>query len=470
MFSRDKVSGNDSFLEREMKFARQWLYKKGVMVPQEDRNPVDVELESFLDATRTGKKPLADIEVGLADSIMVILANKAMDEGRRVYFNEMEKMGVKGVVLPAGPRETAPLLTLLPFPVCWSACMPDTTYRSRKAVSIENSEVRVTVLVEGGHIAEILHKASGVNPLWTPPWASIEPSTYSLAKHPEYGADSESKLLAGIMGHNLCMDFFGGPSAEEAAAGLTVHGEGSVVPYEIESRADALVARAEFPHAQLRFERRMRLEGGWVRFAETVENLSACDRPIAWTQHVTLGPPFLKGGSTEFRLTATRSKVLDEDFAAGKGYMQTGAEFVWPNVPGKHGATVDLQVFTGQDVSAGFTSHLMDPAREQAFFTAFSPESRVAFGYAWRRTDFPWVGIWEEKYCRQSPPWNGKTMTRGIEFGVSPIPEMRRAMIDRGTMFGAPCYRWIPARSRVAVEYAAFIGAAERIPENLLLP
>ncbi len=96
MLSRDKVSGNESFLEREMKFARLWLYRKGIMVPQEDQNPVDVELESFLDATRTGKRPRADIEVGLNDSIMVILANKAMDEGRRVYFNEIEKMGVGG--------------------------------------------------------------------------------------------------------------------------------------------------------------------------------------------------------------------------------------------------------------------------------------------------------------------------------------------------------------------------------------
>ncbi len=94
LLSRDAVSGKESFLEREMKFARLWLYKKGVMVPQEDQNPVDVELESFFDATRTGKKPLADIEVGLADSTMVILANLAMDEGRRVYFSEIEKMGL----------------------------------------------------------------------------------------------------------------------------------------------------------------------------------------------------------------------------------------------------------------------------------------------------------------------------------------------------------------------------------------
>ena len=51
---------------------------------------------------------------------------------------------------------------------------------------------------------------------------SIEPSTYDRARHPEYGSDAESKLLAGIMGHNLCIDMFGGPSEEEAAAGMTV--------------------------------------------------------------------------------------------------------------------------------------------------------------------------------------------------------------------------------------------------------
>src|ERR1051326_4849295 len=76
------------------------------------------------------------------------------------------------------------------------------TFHNRRAVQIENDNLRVTVMAEGGHIAEILHKQSGVNPLWIPPWPSIDPSTYSLAKHPEYGADAESKLLAGIMGRS----------------------------------------------------------------------------------------------------------------------------------------------------------------------------------------------------------------------------------------------------------------------------
>src|SRR5438445_6226809 len=151
--------------------------------------------------------------------------------------------------------------------------MPDANFHGRRASSIENERLRVTVLHEGGHIAEILDKSSGVNPLWTPPWPSIEPSTYNLAKHPEYGRDSESKLLAGIMGHNLCLDFFGGPSDEEAAAGLTVHGEASVAQYEISASALELTMRARLPVAQLAFTRQVRLRphSRAVAIVETVE-------------------------------------------------------------------------------------------------------------------------------------------------------------------------------------------------------
>jgi hypothetical protein len=84
-----------------------------------------------------------------------------------------------------------------------------TLYRDRKPVRLENHRVRLTVLVEGGHIAGMLHKPSGVNPLWTPPWPSIEPSAYAPDRHPEYGGGSDARLLSGIMGHNLCLNIDG---------------------------------------------------------------------------------------------------------------------------------------------------------------------------------------------------------------------------------------------------------------------
>jgi hypothetical protein len=98
---RDEFTGKESFVDREMKFARRWLYTKGVMVPEETRNPVDTELESFFNCCRDGQRPKADLEVGLNDSIGVILSNLAMDQERRVYFNEMEKMGRE---TPAGKK------------------------------------------------------------------------------------------------------------------------------------------------------------------------------------------------------------------------------------------------------------------------------------------------------------------------------------------------------------------------------
>ena len=86
-------TGKESFQDREVKFARRWLTAKGVMMQEDPRNAVDVELESFFQNCRDGKTPRADVEVGLADSVAVILSNMAMDEGRKVYFNEMDKLG-----------------------------------------------------------------------------------------------------------------------------------------------------------------------------------------------------------------------------------------------------------------------------------------------------------------------------------------------------------------------------------------
>jgi hypothetical protein len=347
--------------------------------------------------------------------------------------------------------------------------LPIANYRGRRAVTIENENVRVTVTVEGGHVAELTDKRTGINPLWTPPWPSIEPSAYSRAKHPEYGDSGEAHLLAGILGHNLCLDIFGGPSAEEAAAGVTPHGEGSLVPYEITENGTALDARALFPLANIRFERRIELHGANVRFLESVESLAGIDRPIGWTQHVTLGPPFIERGTTQFCASATRSRTLEYEFSAGD-YLRIATEFDWPNAPLKNGGTCDLRVFNNAPMSGAYTAHLMSPNYDRAFFTAYSPSLKVAVGYVWKQADFPWMGIWEENCSRSHAPWNGKAITRAMEFGVSPFPESRRQMVERGKTFGVPGFRWLPARSRLETEYWATVRFEQELPEVMDWP
>ncbi len=337
-------------------------------------------------------------------------------------------------------------------------------HQNRRAFVLENADLQVVIMAEGGHVAQVLHKPTGINPLWTPPWPSIEHSAYSPTAHPEYGTSPESLLLSGILGHSLCLDTYGAPSAEEAQAGIPIHGEGPVVRYDIQEQGPAtLLMTAILPLVQIRFTRRLSVAGDVVRFDEAVENLTASDRPIGWTQHVTLGPPFVEHGQTEFRMPATRSRVIDQDFG---GSLKRGAEFEWPLCPRKDHGVEDLRRYSSQTPSAGFTTHLIDPQREQGYFVAWHPRSQLAFGYAWKRSDFPWVCRWEENGTRTVPPWNGRTVTCAMEFGVSPVIESRRDMVGRASLFGHPAYRWLPARSTIRVSYCAFARQAGDPPAS----
>jgi hypothetical protein len=336
-------------------------------------------------------------------------------------------------------------------------------FNNRARVFLENGRLRLTLLRGGGHIAAVTLKSNGVEPLWDPPWETIEPSAFDPGKHPQFGTGPEGRLLAGIAGHNLCFDCFGPPSQAEAAAGLTVHGEAGVVDWEVAANPGELRASAEVPLAGMRIERRLRLRpaSNVVTITETAENLTAVDRPVGWTQHVTLGPPFLAHGKTIFHAPASSSKVLEDEFAPGHDRFRRGAEFDWPMAPLVHsGGTADLRETVDTPISGAYTAHLMKRGIQHAYFTAYNPSLKTVFGYVWKREDFPWLGIWEENHSRQQPPWNGKTFTRGMEFGVSPFPESRRAMVERDSLFGEPGFRWIPARSRIRVEYCLFIAEA----------
>jgi hypothetical protein len=327
-----------------------------------------------------------------------------------------------------------------------------TQFHSRRAVQIENESIRVTVLEEGGHVAEITEKGGGINPLWIPPWPSIEVSSWTPAHALEYGESGDGKLLAGIMGHSLCLDMFGPPSPAEEAAGLGLHGEAGEVLWAISEIPNGLLCRCTLPYAQLEFERKITLLDNTVKFQERVTNIASLDRPIAWTEHVTLGPPFLESGRTQF-LASTSP--------------------LWPaapldSSPGKSSAaqlnSTEPDILSHPDHSGGYAAYLMDESRPFSFFAAWSPTCRTAITYKWRTSDFPWLGVWDENRSRTQAPWSGQTLARGMEFGVSPFPEPRRQMIDRHSLFNRPTYRWISARSSLAAEYEAAISHSDSLP------
>ena len=96
--------------------------------------------------------------------------------------------------------------------------------------------------------------------------------------------------------------------------------------------SNELHLRLTLPLAQLKLSRSLQLHGQNIRIHEVVENLSAMDRPLAWTQHVTLAPPFLDPATTQFRASLSRSLVSESD-PGSDAYLKPGVEFTWPMAP-----------------------------------------------------------------------------------------------------------------------------------------
>ncbi len=342
-------------------------------------------------------------------------------------------------------------------------------FQGRQAFQLENEYLRVAVLEQGGHIAEIFDKRAQVSPLWIPHWTSIEPSDFRDEQKLIFGDGPDAKLLAGIMGHNLCLDIFGGPSPEEARAGYTVHGEASILSYQIAELSGGLTLQLVLPLAQISFMRSMQLHGSGIHIQESVTNLASFDRPIAWTQHVTLAPPFLNPATTQFSASVKRSFVAEKD-PGSSAYLEHGASFEWPMAPGKDGLNHDLRKMHPSAPASGYTAHLADTQNRHAFFSAFSPEFRMAFSYIWKTADYPWLGIWEENCSRHPSPWNGRAVTRGMEFGVSPIPETRREMVERKQLFDTPTFQWLPANGVRQTEYWINCQITNELPTSISWP
>jgi hypothetical protein len=317
----------------------------------------------------------------------------------------------------------------------------------------------VSVLEGGGHICELnLNACSGVNPLWRPPWETIDPVEYTAAKHARtYGEPPDGKLLAGIAGHSLSFDHFGPPSPEETAAGLTTHGEAPALKWDVQKHAKSPNPHLQYgltlPEARIRFSRKLTLDrvNPVIYCEEEAVNLSPYDRPISWNEHVTFGPPFLEAGTTWFDMPAARSKVCPASYSS-RFSLQPDSEFTWPNAPTKNHKRMNLRTMPARRYGH-YTAQLLNPELEIAFIAACNPRLKLLVVYAFRRADFPWVGNWEERHNRTQAPWFGKAFCRGLEFSTTPFAIPRRETIQQGPLFGEPTYRWLPAKSKAQVRF-----------------
>jgi len=340
------------------------------------------------------------------------------------------------------------VLLLLPI-LCFA--QKEILFESSPAIEIANDKVALTVMKTGAAFARVILKddPAATNPLWEP---------IRMAR--ELG---ETRSQAAI-GHFICVDGFGPVSPEEQAAGLPGHGEACRRPMEVVTAGYSggtmtLTLRAELPIVREVLTRTCRIvDGENVIYVDSeLENLLGFDRPVVWAEHATIGSPFLAPEITAVDFSAARSQVRPVPPGQKRPHLLvSGKDFTWPMAPAVAGGLLDFRTVPAHPDSLDHTTSLMDPNRELEFVTAINLEKRLLIGYLFRRREYPWLQTWDNF------PASLK-MSRGIEFSTQPYDVPRRESISLGRMFGAPTYRWLPAKSKITTSFLMFYT---HVPED----
>ncbi len=311
---------------------------------------------------------------------------------------------------------------------------------AQDAYKISNGKLTVSVMKQGGAITSITldGDARHRNPLWEP------------------GAGT----FGASRGHFLCVDGFGGVSPEEKAAGFPSHGEAYLTQFAgVASGAEMhLVTGLPLAHETV-IRNLTLLPGRAVLQVDTqLTNELSFDRPAQWAEHATIGSPFLEPGATVIDMRAVKAKT--RPYVAQTGglphRLPSGQEFTWPMAPAVQGGELEMRLTPNPPNSGDHTTSLMDPSREWAWVTAMNTKQHLLIGYLFRREEFPWIQSWE-----YYPP--SGILARGLEFSTQPFDVPRRQVVTENNLFGAPTYRWLPAKSTITARFYVFVT---EVPEN----
>lgn len=256
------------------------------------------------------------------------------------------------------------------------------------------------------------------------------------------------------MGHFLCLDRWGQPSAAEQRNGMPFHGEASRVTWRVVSQpsvqGDKQVAEmsASLPLAGLDVTRRIRLSRSAAYFVvtERVTNRNKLGRVYNMVQHPSIAPPFLD----EHTLV---------DANARTGFMQSSPlpnpeqpKVEWPNATHK-GQTADLRRLAGNP-EPNVVSYTIED--EHGWVTASSISGGILIGYIWKTSDYPWFNAWRHAE-------NGRPAARGLEFGTTGLHQPFPILVRKGRIFDRPLYAYIDSGQTEARSYAGFLF---RIPKD----
>lgn len=342
-----------------------------------------------------------------------------------------------------------------------------TKWKGRSGWRLTNGVLELIVLIGGGHLASLRRtNPESPNVIWEAPWTTIEPTAFSNAKHSKlYGAAPVGMFLSGYTGHSDVLGYFGMPSDAESSCGLPLHGEIGCstwrpVSHTQPRQSATLAMEAHSPAMGLRLVRELTMNAGesCVQIRETITNMRECDTYYQWVQHATFGEPLLTRDDGIVTIPAVRACTWSLGYE-GKPLLPDNKEFRWPVAPLRSGGIADLSRGFIREGTGFIVASLIEPSRAHGFVAIANQRLRLAAGYSFPRSVYPWVTLWEENAAREYAPWNQITRARGLEFGTSPFPLGLAQAINSGPMFDTPTVARIGAKQSVSVKYQLFATA-----------
>jgi hypothetical protein len=305
---------------------------------------------------------------------------------------------------------------------------------NRPSLVLETKSAKVVIDLGGGSIRDFRLSGNTLNPLT---W--------------------DSKGDAGSprpMGHFLCLDRWGQPSAAELKNGMPFHGEASRVVWRVTRQPtmqrNKMLAEmtASLPMAGLDVARHIRVSNDAPFFivTERVTNRNKLGRVYNMVQHPSIAPPFLD----EKTLVDANARI---------GLMQSSPmpnpeqpKVEWPQALNK-GQPADLRRLTS-DPNPNVVSYTIDD--EHGWVTASSLSGGLLIGYIWKTSEYPWLNIWRHVD-------NGRPAARGLEFGTTGLHQPFPVLVKKGKIFDRPLYTYLDAGETQTRSYACFLF---RIPQD----
>ncbi|MEM2358855.1 MAG: aldose 1-epimerase [Nitrososphaerota archaeon] len=320
-------------------------------------------------------------------------------------------------------------------------------YRDMRTLIIENSRIRLVILLDkGADIIELRYKPLDLDLMWHSPtgWRNpvmeTSPNPNNMGGFLDYYGGGWQDIVPSA----------GGASVTHRGAALGIHGESSMLPWSCEILEDGVeevsahlwVEGVRYPFRLDKWiEVRRDEEKLYVR--ERLSNPSNQALEYSWLQHPSFGEPFLEP-KCKIRIPTPAEVIVLEGEHLGR--LQPGT-YEWPTVTGKDGKPIDLSIIPSREIVAEETSFIAN--MREGWYILSNPKLDLGFGLAWDIGVYRYLWFWQN-YNAPDYPWYGTAWNIALEPCTS-YPGGLPAQIQRKT------HITIPPKGHLETSLTAFV-------------